>query len=181
MEPDHRRVQQVEIDYVDSAFLARFTTAQPAPSYLMREVDVTWPEVLGPRLAPTKASGEGRHRGWDRLGRAAAGGRLRSPRGSRHDPDSLTARQARSPAGSMGRPDGGLVGRRARRCDRRQPRWRAGRPATHGEEHRAPETLTGRAHASVGRGRIPTGDSTAPLAADEQPRHLRRCRRRPRR
>ena len=55
MEPDHRRVQQVEIDYLDSAFLARFTTAQPAPSYLMRDVDVTWSEVRGPRLAPTKA------------------------------------------------------------------------------------------------------------------------------
>jgi hypothetical protein len=55
MEPDHRRVQQVEIDYLDSAFLARFTTAQPAPSCLMSDVDVTWSEASGPRLAPTKA------------------------------------------------------------------------------------------------------------------------------
>ncbi len=55
MEPDHRRAQQVEIDYLDSAFLARFTTAQQAPSYLMRDVDVTWSEVSAPRLTPTKA------------------------------------------------------------------------------------------------------------------------------
>ncbi len=58
MEPHHRRAQQVEIDHLDhldSAFLARFTTAQPARSYLMRDVDVTWSEVHAPRLAPAKA------------------------------------------------------------------------------------------------------------------------------
>lgn len=54
MEPDHRRAQQVEIDDLDSAFLAGFTTAEPAPSYLMRDVEVTWTKVRAPRLAPTK-------------------------------------------------------------------------------------------------------------------------------
>lgn len=55
MEPDHRRAQPVEIDDLDSAFLARFSTARPAPSYLMRDVDVTWTKVHAPRLARTEA------------------------------------------------------------------------------------------------------------------------------
>lgn len=66
MEPDHRRAQQVEIDHLDSAFLADFTTAQPAPSYLMREVDVTWTKVRAPHVAPTIAGVTG-------VGRTAAG------------------------------------------------------------------------------------------------------------
>ncbi|MGI8983312.1 MAG: hypothetical protein ACR2HM_02065 [Acidimicrobiales bacterium] len=45
MEPEHRRAQRVEIDQLDSAFLAGFTTARPAPSYLMRDVAVTWTAV----------------------------------------------------------------------------------------------------------------------------------------
>jgi hypothetical protein len=55
MEPDHRRALQVEIGDLDSGFLAGFTTAQRAPSYLMREADVTWTKVRAPRLAPTEA------------------------------------------------------------------------------------------------------------------------------
>ena len=55
MEPDHRRAVQVEIDQLDSAFLARFSTAQPATSYLMRDVDVTWTKVAAPRLVLTEA------------------------------------------------------------------------------------------------------------------------------
>jgi hypothetical protein len=55
MEPDHRRALQVEIDDLDSGFLAGFTTARRAPSYLMRDVDVTWTKGRAPRLAPTEA------------------------------------------------------------------------------------------------------------------------------
>jgi hypothetical protein len=55
MEPDHRRALQVEIGDLDSGFLAGFTTAQRAPSYLMREADVTWTKMRAPRLAPTEA------------------------------------------------------------------------------------------------------------------------------
>ena len=55
MEPDHRRALPVEIGDLDSAFLAGFTTAQPALSYLMCDVDVTWTKVRAPRLAPTEA------------------------------------------------------------------------------------------------------------------------------
>lgn len=55
MDPDHRRAQQVDIDRLDSAFLASFTSAQPAPSYVMRDVDVTWTKAHAPRLAPTEA------------------------------------------------------------------------------------------------------------------------------
>jgi len=46
---------QVEIDHLASAFLAGFTSARPAPSYLMRDVDVTWTKVRAPWLAPTEA------------------------------------------------------------------------------------------------------------------------------
>lgn len=55
MDPDHRRALQVEIDGLGSGFLTGFTTARPAPSYLMRDVDVTWTKVRAPRLAPTEA------------------------------------------------------------------------------------------------------------------------------
>ena len=55
MEPEHRRAVPVEIGDLDSGFLAGFTTARRAPSYLMREVDVTWTEVRAPRSAPTEA------------------------------------------------------------------------------------------------------------------------------
>jgi hypothetical protein len=55
MEPDHRRAVPVEIDDLDSAFLAGFSTAQPATSYLMRDVDVTWTKVPAPQLALTEA------------------------------------------------------------------------------------------------------------------------------
>jgi hypothetical protein len=55
MEPDHRRALQVEIGDLDSAFIAGFATAQRAPSYLMRDVDVTWTKAPAPLLAPTGA------------------------------------------------------------------------------------------------------------------------------
>lgn len=55
MEPAHRRALQVEIDDLDSAFLGRFATAQRAPSYLMRDVEVTWTNVRASRLAATEA------------------------------------------------------------------------------------------------------------------------------
>jgi hypothetical protein len=55
MEPEHRRAVQVEIDDLDSAFLARFSTARQATSYLMRDVDVTWTKARAPRLALTTA------------------------------------------------------------------------------------------------------------------------------
>jgi hypothetical protein len=42
MEPDHRRAQRVEIDRLDSGFLTGFATARPAPSYVIRDVNVTW-------------------------------------------------------------------------------------------------------------------------------------------
>ena len=55
MEPDHRRALQVEIGYLDSAFLAGFTTAHPAPSYLMRDVDDTWTAMRPPGSVPSMA------------------------------------------------------------------------------------------------------------------------------
>jgi hypothetical protein len=51
MEPDHRRALLVEIVDLDAGFLAGFTTARLAPSYLMRDVDVTWTKVRPPRFS----------------------------------------------------------------------------------------------------------------------------------
>lgn len=55
MEPDHRHAQLVEIDDLESGFLAGFTTATPAPSYLMREVGVTWTPQRAPRIPRVEA------------------------------------------------------------------------------------------------------------------------------
>ena len=50
MEPDHRRVSEVEIHDADLAFLSSFKTAQVAPSYLMADVGVTWTPAAVPTL-----------------------------------------------------------------------------------------------------------------------------------
>jgi len=42
MTPSHRHAQPVHVHHLDSAFVAGFTSAAPAPSYVMRNVDVTW-------------------------------------------------------------------------------------------------------------------------------------------
>jgi hypothetical protein len=56
MEPSHRRAQLVRLDDLHSDFLARFTTAVPAPSYLMRDVDVVWTRERAPRPSPQRVS-----------------------------------------------------------------------------------------------------------------------------
>jgi hypothetical protein len=56
MEPDHRVAQLVEIDDLDSQFLAGFESARPTPSYLMRDVDVTWTPARAPRLRSWQVS-----------------------------------------------------------------------------------------------------------------------------
>jgi len=53
MTPDHRRATPVTIEALDAAFLRGFATARPAPSYLMRDVGVTWTVAPAPALAPT--------------------------------------------------------------------------------------------------------------------------------
>lgn len=42
MNPNHRRAELVQVNHLESEFLAQFTTAEPAPSHLMRDVDVIW-------------------------------------------------------------------------------------------------------------------------------------------
>lgn len=42
MAPAHRRARRVDVEYLDSDFVASFASAEPAPSYLMTDVDVTW-------------------------------------------------------------------------------------------------------------------------------------------
>jgi hypothetical protein len=49
MEPAHRAAQPVEVIDLDSEYLAGFTTARPATSYLMRDVDVIWTPAHAPR------------------------------------------------------------------------------------------------------------------------------------
>jgi hypothetical protein len=51
MTPNHRRAQLVHVDDLQSEFLAQFTTAEPAPSYLMRDVDVVWTRERAPRTS----------------------------------------------------------------------------------------------------------------------------------
>jgi len=49
MEPDRRTARSVEIDDLDSTFLAGFATAATAPAYLMEDVAVRWsPEAQVP-------------------------------------------------------------------------------------------------------------------------------------
>jgi hypothetical protein len=50
MEPDRRTARRVEIDDLDSTFLAGFATAAAAPAYLVEDVAVRWsPAVQPPR------------------------------------------------------------------------------------------------------------------------------------
>jgi hypothetical protein len=42
MEPVRPDAQPVIVEILDSAFLDGFSTARPATSYLMRDVDVRW-------------------------------------------------------------------------------------------------------------------------------------------
>lgn len=42
MSPAHRLARPVDVESLDSEFLASFASAAPAPSYLMTDVDVTW-------------------------------------------------------------------------------------------------------------------------------------------
>lgn len=55
MTPRHRQAQLVDIHDLDSAFLASFTSAVSAPSYLMRDVIVTWTRERLPRLGKVDA------------------------------------------------------------------------------------------------------------------------------
>lgn len=50
MATNHRHAFPVEIHHLDSEFLASFTSATAAPSYLMRDVDVTWTRERAPEL-----------------------------------------------------------------------------------------------------------------------------------
>lgn len=56
MNPNHRRAELVQVNHLESEFLAQFTTAEPAPSYLMRDVDVIWTKAPWHRDSPEPAS-----------------------------------------------------------------------------------------------------------------------------
>jgi hypothetical protein len=47
MDPDHRVARELWVDQVSSTFLSGFTSARPAPSYLLRDVQVTWSAAPG--------------------------------------------------------------------------------------------------------------------------------------
>jgi hypothetical protein len=49
MAPDRRDARPVHIERVSSRFIENLRTAQPAPSYLMENVAVTWSPAAAPR------------------------------------------------------------------------------------------------------------------------------------
>jgi hypothetical protein len=55
MTPRHRDAQPVDLDLVESEFLAGFATAVAAPSYLMRDLDVTWTRERVPLSVSARA------------------------------------------------------------------------------------------------------------------------------
>jgi hypothetical protein len=50
MDLAHRDASEVVVEQLASTYLGGFSTAQPAPSYLLRDVDVTWRPAPAPRL-----------------------------------------------------------------------------------------------------------------------------------
>jgi hypothetical protein len=42
MEPVHRAAREVAVDVLESSFIAGFSSAEPAPGYLMEDVAVSW-------------------------------------------------------------------------------------------------------------------------------------------
>jgi hypothetical protein len=50
MAPTHRRARLIAVDDLHSGFLAGFSTAAPAPCYLVEDVGVRWSSVPTPRL-----------------------------------------------------------------------------------------------------------------------------------
>lgn len=55
MTPRHRHAQPVEVHHLDSAFAASFASAAPAPTYVMRDVAVTWTREWVPLLSRMEA------------------------------------------------------------------------------------------------------------------------------
>ena len=55
MTPRHRHARPAEVHHLDSAFVAGFASAVPAPSYMMRDVAVTWTRVSVPLLPRMEA------------------------------------------------------------------------------------------------------------------------------
>jgi hypothetical protein len=49
MDLDHHDAREIEIDDLESEFLAGFAAAQPARSYLMGDVNVLWTVASCPR------------------------------------------------------------------------------------------------------------------------------------
>lgn len=56
MVPDAPTARVVEVERLASRFIDGFRSAQPAPSYLMENVSVTWSPAAGPRLAAPVAA-----------------------------------------------------------------------------------------------------------------------------
>jgi hypothetical protein len=60
MDPDHRVAHDLQVHEIDSSFLSSFASARPAPSYLLRDVEVTWspaPILAAAPLAGAALSG----------------------------------------------------------------------------------------------------------------------------
>lgn len=55
MEPVRRAAREVVVDALQSTFIAGFTTAAPAPAYLMEDVAVAWSRADAPRVTKVAA------------------------------------------------------------------------------------------------------------------------------
>ena len=56
MEPDHRVARELRVEEIDSTFLSGFASARPAPSYLLRDVEVTWSAADAVGSVPSAAA-----------------------------------------------------------------------------------------------------------------------------
>ena len=56
MDPSRRSARAVTVDALESTFIAGFTSAAFAPSYLMKDIDVAWARDRAPRLTTPVAA-----------------------------------------------------------------------------------------------------------------------------
>jgi len=56
MAPERRDAREAIVEELSSSFISAFTTAQPAPAYLMEDIAVTWTAGDGPSIASVVTS-----------------------------------------------------------------------------------------------------------------------------
>ena len=56
MAPERRDAREAIVEELSSSFISAFTTAQPAPAYLLEDIAVTWTAGDGPSIASVVTS-----------------------------------------------------------------------------------------------------------------------------